>query len=162
VTPAPEAITFPTLLPFPAPTLRAYVQETVIAEKLSALVALDLNNSRMKDFFDLWTLAKRFSFDGKRLGESVSATFARRGMTLPTDTPVGLSKAFSGSPTKQAQWRAFLKQSVSPPHQDLPLEEVISFLADFLLPMLHALISGEDLTGIWPPGGPWHKAAEAT
>lgn len=160
VTPPPEVITFPTLLEFPAPSLRAYAQETVIAEKLSALVSLDLDNSRMKDFFDLWTLAQRFPFDGARLSEAISATFARRGMSIPADAPTGLSEVFSGSPAKQIQWRAFLQQSVLPPQQALPLDEVVSFLGLFLLPVLRALSAGEIMTGTWPAGGPWRQDQE--
>jgi predicted nucleotidyltransferase component of viral defense system len=58
VTPAPQEIQFPVLLNYPAPVLRAYPQETVIAEKLQAMVVLGVANSRMKDFFDVWTMAQ--------------------------------------------------------------------------------------------------------
>lgn len=162
VMPAPTVITYPTLLEFPAPSLRAYAQETVIAEKLSALVALDMDNSRMKDFFDLWTLAKRFSFEGKSLGAAISATFERRGMSIPASTPVGLTEVFSGNPTKQTQWRAFLRQSVSLPQQALMLEEVISLLAIFLLPVMNALSADGIMPGTWSPNGPWQNDEEAT
>lgn len=56
VTPEPVAASFPTLLDFPAPQLRAYPIYTVIAEKLEAAVKLKEANSRMKDFFGLWFL----------------------------------------------------------------------------------------------------------
>jgi hypothetical protein len=157
VTPVPTVIRFPTLLEFPAPSLRAYAQETVIAEKLSALVALGLDNSRLKDFFDLWTLAQHFPFDGERLGEAISATFARREMSLPVGTPVGLSEVFSSNAAKQTQWRTFLQQSASPPRQTLALDEVIAFIGTFLLPVLSTLSSSGTRTGMWPPGGPWQN-----
>lgn len=55
VTPAPEPVEYPTILPeLPAPRLRAYPRETVVAEKLEALVTLGIANSRMKDYFDLY------------------------------------------------------------------------------------------------------------
>ncbi len=38
--PAPETIDFPTILDFPAPRLRGYRRETVVAEKLHAMVFL--------------------------------------------------------------------------------------------------------------------------
>ncbi|MGH9753997.1 MAG: nucleotidyl transferase AbiEii/AbiGii toxin family protein, partial [Blastocatellia bacterium] len=56
VTPAPQEISFPTMLDFPAPSLRAYRPETVIAEKFHAMVDLGLRNTRMKDFYDIWKL----------------------------------------------------------------------------------------------------------
>lgn len=56
VTPQPSKITFPVALDFPAPVLRAYPKESVVAEKLQAMVVLGIANSRMKDFYDLWYL----------------------------------------------------------------------------------------------------------
>ena len=53
VTPAPQEISYPTLLEFPAPQLRAYPIYTVVAEKFQALVLLGIANSRMKDFYDI-------------------------------------------------------------------------------------------------------------
>ena len=46
VTPAPQDITFPTLLPFPPPRIWAYPKETVVAEKYEAMVSLGMSNSR--------------------------------------------------------------------------------------------------------------------
>jgi len=45
-----------------------YPKETVIAEKLEALTAIGLLNSRMKDFYDLALLSRMYPFDGERLG----------------------------------------------------------------------------------------------
>jgi hypothetical protein len=63
------------LLNFPAPVLRAYPRETVVAEKLEALTALGLLNRRMKDFCDLALLSRIYQFGGQCLSEAVSATF---------------------------------------------------------------------------------------
>ena len=35
-----------------------YPPEVVIAEKVHAMVVLDIRNTRMKDFYDLWYLAE--------------------------------------------------------------------------------------------------------
>ena len=78
VTPAAVEIEYPTLLEFPAPVLRAYPKETVIAEKLEALTMLGMLNSRMKDYFDLWALSRLYSFEGPILVNAIKATFARR------------------------------------------------------------------------------------
>jgi predicted nucleotidyltransferase component of viral defense system len=58
VTPEPQIIEFPTLLPGPAPRVHAYPPEAVVAEKLHAMVNLGMTNSRMKDFFDIWFLSR--------------------------------------------------------------------------------------------------------
>ena len=155
VAPEPAMVEFPTLLAFAPPRLRAYAPETVIAEKLSALVALDLDNTRLKDFFDLWFLARSFAFDGPQLAHAIAATFARRAQPLPQDTPAGLTSAFSGSPTKQAQWQAFVRQNVSTSLQTLILPEVVAAIAAFLLPILEALRENAPFAKRWEAGGPW-------
>lgn len=75
ITPSPKEIEYPTLLDFPAPVIRAYPKETVVAEKLEALTALGLLNSRMKDYFDLALLSRAYAFDGALLAEAIIATF---------------------------------------------------------------------------------------
>ena len=55
----PEEIEFPTLLDMPKPVLRAYTKETALAEKFEAMVSLGERNTRMKDYFDVWLLARR-------------------------------------------------------------------------------------------------------
>jgi hypothetical protein len=62
ITPAPVDVEYPTLLAFPAAKMRAYPQESVVAEKFEALIKLGMANSRMKDFYDLWVMSERFEF----------------------------------------------------------------------------------------------------
>ncbi|WP_347336884.1 nucleotidyl transferase AbiEii/AbiGii toxin family protein [Bradyrhizobium brasilense] len=54
VEPGLQEMDLPVLLDFPAPHLRAYARETVIAEKFQALVMLGRANSRMKDLYESW------------------------------------------------------------------------------------------------------------
>ena len=61
VTPGPSEVQYPVLLDHPAPKLKAYPSETVVAEKFEAMVALDLANSRMKDFYDLLAMSRLFT-----------------------------------------------------------------------------------------------------
>jgi hypothetical protein len=58
--PASEELEYPMLLKFAVPKLHAYSKESVVAEKFEAMVKLGVANSRMKDFYDLWVLARRF------------------------------------------------------------------------------------------------------
>lgn len=112
VTPGPLEIEFPTLLSDqPAPRLRAYPPATVVAEKLEAIVSLGMTNSRMKDYFDLCTLAREGALDAGLLGEAIAATFARRETPLPSGVPLGLSDEFARDAIKQAQWKAFLAKN---------------------------------------------------
>jgi hypothetical protein len=48
-----EEAAYPTLLDdLPPPRLLVYPRETVVAEKLEAIVSFGMANSRMKDYFD--------------------------------------------------------------------------------------------------------------
>src|SRR3979411_265842 len=71
ITPAPVEIYYPTLLDAPAPHLRAYPVETVVAEKFEAMVTLGMANSRLKDFYDLWLISQTFEFRRSVLVDAV-------------------------------------------------------------------------------------------
>ena len=78
VTPGSERIVFPVMLDAPAPELNAYPKETVFAEKFHAMVHRGLDNSRMKDFYDLIVMLRIFSWNEAILLEAIRKTFARR------------------------------------------------------------------------------------
>lgn len=112
VTPAPQRISYPVLLDgLPAPQLRSYPKHTVVAEKLHAICLLGMANTRMKDYFDLWVLMAEDAPDPGELRCAITATFARRGLTLPVGPPTGLSDGFARDDAKQRQWTAFLHKN---------------------------------------------------
>ena len=131
--PRPPTVEVTSLLDLPAPRMRAYARETVVAEKLEALVVLGLMTSRMKDLYDLDLLRRRFTFDDT-LVHAVRATFNRRATLIPKALPVGLSDAFAADEVKQTQWRAFLRKAGA--EQDLDLGEVVAGLRGWLWPVL--------------------------
>ena len=154
VTPVAQELEFPPLLTSEGPRLQAYPKETVVAEKLQAIVALGRANSRMKDFYDLHTLSQLFEFDGQTLTKAITATFERRGMAIPSDRPTGLSMSFADDGEKQKQWGAFLRREpllVEPPD----LSTTIAQIADFVLPPLNPTAFGATFGRRWPAGGPW-------
>jgi len=111
VVPSATWLDYPSLLDLPRPRLRAYCAETVIAEKLHAIVALGSRNSRMKDYFDLQALAREGSLNASAVAEAIAATFERRKTPLPDTWPQGLSDEFASDATKRTQWRAFLEKN---------------------------------------------------
>ena len=133
--PGAELLDYPVLLDQPAPKLRAYARETVIAEKFQAIVLLGRANSRMKDFYDIWLLAQNFTFEDDRLARAIRATFDRRRTDIPAALPDGLSVDFARDPAKIAQWEAF-KQDLGA--DSGTLESVCAALADFLGPHAQA------------------------
>jgi predicted nucleotidyltransferase component of viral defense system len=128
--PGIKEIDYPVLLDFPAPKLRSYQPETVIAEKFEAIVKLGQANSRMKDFYDIWMLSRAYEFKGDALARAIAATFARRKTDIPTERPIGLTKAFADDPAKQQQWKSFADTIGA---ELPPLNEIIEELAAFLM-----------------------------
>lgn len=134
VTPAPVDVELPTLLhDSPAPRLRAYPRETVVAEKLEAITSLGIANSRMKDFFDLRALLREGALDDETLARAIAATFQRRGTRLPERLPLGLTSEFALDALKQKQWRAFLeKNRIEAPALEAVIEEIAAVLSESL------------------------------
>lgn len=128
--------------------LATYPMETVVAEKLEAAVSLGINNSRMKDFYDLHWLQSRINFDGKDLTEAVTNTFARRSTVIPGTIPLPFTEEFSSDAQKIVQWSAFLRKGRLR-HLELPV--VLSDLAAFLLPVLQIQVSDQ----VWTPPDKW-------
>ena len=95
ITPEPQWLDYPSLLEFPGARLRAYVPESFVAEKLHAMVVLGARNSRMRGFFDVYSLATRRSFDGDRLVDAIAATFERRKTSIPESSPIALTRGFA-------------------------------------------------------------------
>lgn len=129
--PGLEELDYPVLLDSPAPHLRAYARETVIAEKFQAMVLLGRVNSRMKDFYDIWLLAKTHPFEDDRLASAIAATFERRRTAIPADIPDAPTQGFASDPTKQQQWSAFVR---SLEDNVPPLTEIVAEIAKFLMP----------------------------
>ncbi len=155
ITPGPVKLEYPTLLDFPAPKLQAYPRETMVAEKFHALVRLGLTNSRMKDFNDLWTLARHFPFDGRLLARALEATFRRQKTEIPAADPLPLTAEFAES--RAGQWRTFLRKNALET-EGATLERVTGDLQQFLLPPARALAAKTNFALVWPARGPWKSA----
>lgn len=115
VEPGLEEAELPVLLDQPAPRLRAYTRETVMAEKFQAMVALGRANTRLKDFYDVWVLSRTFAFDTVRLARAIHATFRRRGTPLPAIRPDVFSADFAADPSRRQQWAAFVDDLAAEP-----------------------------------------------
>ncbi len=144
-TPEPASINFPVLLDFPIPKILAYQKETVIAEKFQAMVDLGIANSRMKDFFDIWTFASQFEFDGNTLAKAIKATFGRRETQIPTEYPIALTGEFWNDSSKQKQWNAFANKL----DLDLSLEDATSLIARFVLPCTMSIRENQPFDSQW-------------
>lgn len=108
ITLQPKKTVFPALLEQDAPELRMYPPETVVAEKLEAMVRLGIAKSRMKDYYDLLAIFRMHTPDGALLAQAIAATFRRRRTPLPEVLPTGLSERFALDHVAQRRWSEFL------------------------------------------------------
>lgn len=156
VTPGVDEISYPVILDFPSPILNTYPRETVVAEKFQAMVMLGIANSRMKDFFDIWRLARTYEFSGLTLTAALQATFKRRQTPLPAQPPLAFTTEFSQDRQKMTQWSAFLRKGRLLV-DGMSLLEVAATLSDFLMPPTNAVLSATTFDRVWE-GGAWAPA----
>ncbi len=141
VKPAPLTITYPALLePMESPKLMAYTVESVVAEKFHAMVELAEVNSRMKDFFDIFTLFSNNMVNRSELQLAVGETFKRRKTNLHPN-PVVFTSQFWYDTRRLAMWKAFLKRiNYGVP---LPFDNVMALIKLELEPVYNTLILQE-------------------
>jgi len=108
----------------------------------------------MKDFFDIWIMAREFPFDGSRLSDAIRATFQRRRTPVPAAPSMALTADFGEDITKGQQWQAFATRSGT--INSVPtLALVVEDLARFLMPPSQAIAGGKEFSERWDAGGPW-------
>lgn len=154
ITPFPEDIEYPTLFEAPPPKLKAYPRYTLVAEKLEAMIQLDLANSRMKDFYDICLLSRLFTFDGEILGEAIKNTFSRRETALPIGLPFAFTSDFFEDQQKKVQWDAFLRKAKPNVHLE-SLSMVTGEISIFLQPVIESLQSNSVFQKDWLPEKGW-------
>ena len=136
VTPHPVRLDYPLLLEgLPEPNILAYSTETVIAEKMHAIIDLADQSSRMKDYYDIYHLLTSFEYDSVVLQEAVNRTFENRHMSFSQDT-MFFRKDFPDTPQMQVRWTAFLRKTTI--KSSLSFSEVALRLQEALKPYWEA------------------------
>ncbi len=136
VTPHPVLLDYPLLLEgLPEASILAYSTETVIAEKMHAIIDLADQSSRMKDYYDLYHILTSFKYDKAILQDAINRTFENRHTSYNADT-MFFRKDFPDHPQMQIRWIAFLKKSTI--KSSLPFSEVAHRLQNALKPYWEA------------------------
>ncbi len=145
VYPQSVSMEYPTLLEQPAPIIRAYSKESVIAEKFEAIVSLGKANSRMKDFYDLYALIHSFDFDRMTIAEAIQETFSNR--HTPLDDIIAFHSDFAMDANRKKMWKAFIDgKNIS---LNIELEDVIPVIMNFLTPLVSRIRNQTVETGRW-------------
>ena len=126
---------FPVVLSDESPRVYAYSLSSSVAEKFEAIVSLAYDNSRFKDYYDIYVLAQKYDFDGAELSEALKETFANRHTSF--DEIVAFEDGFADEPLRQSRWNSFVKKKK--PLIKVTLEETIEEIQAFLLPVVEAI-----------------------
>jgi len=134
IVPQPAQLDYPLLIEgLPAVNVEAYSLETVVAEKFQTMIDRGTINSRMKDFFDVYSILKAGKVDEALLKEAVIEVFANRGTELDADNVV-FTDDFAQDGMRQTMWKAYLKRIKY--KDELPFTEVMSVIRERLQLMM--------------------------
>ena len=134
IVPEPVNLDYPLLLEdLPEVNVAAYSLETVVAEKFQTMIDRGTINSRMKDFFDVYTILKSGKVDSGMLKEAVVEVFENRGTKADPDSVV-FSDGFAQDQMRQTMWKAYLKKIKY--KEELPFEDVMAVVREVLRPMM--------------------------
>jgi len=156
IIPRANMMEFPTLLEGEPPKLKAYSIESIVSEKFEAMVKLAMANSRMKDFYDVYSLSLKYNFQGGRLKKAIESTFKRRKTPLPDD-PIVFRSDFHKDKGRQRQWVAFLRKSrLYDVNQNF--DQIMGRITDFLRPIVASIKDKSRMDKLWDPtSGRWKK-----
>lgn len=146
IVPRAEQRTIHTQLPdFEAPVIMTYSLESTIAEKFDAILQRFELTGRMKDFYDIYYLARTFDFDGAKLQTAISRTLERRGTPYEKDSfkrVVSLAEDVD----MQKRWKYFLKTIKD---DTLEFSVVIEGIQKFLEPVFDVIVNEEEWLCFW-------------
>lgn len=146
IVPEAEQRTIHTQLPdFEAPVIKTYSLESTIAEKLDAILQRFELTSRMKDFYDIYYLARSFDFEGNRLQSAIYETLQRRGTPYGQES-FGRIAALAENVDIQRRWNYFLKNIKE---DSLELATVIEEIQIFLEPVFETVLDKQDYFLTW-------------
>lgn len=153
IVPKQEKRKIPTQLDdFIAPTVSTYSIETMVAEKIDAILSLMEFSSRMKDYYDIYYLANKFDFDGKVLNEALRKTFSNRGHNF-TEEQFNQVMCFDDDAAMQKKWKAFVRK-IDTKTDDY--STVLKTIKAFLTKPFRTSVGDKEFTGKWSAvNGEW-------
>ena len=153
IIPKAEQREIQTQLPgFDRPVIKTYSLESTIAEKFDAILQRFELTGRMKDFYDIYYLSRRFDFDGEKLQTAVFETLQCRGTPYEWDSFQRVV-ALAGNEDMQKRWKYFLK---SIKDNTLDFSAVIDRIQFFLEPVFNAIVNEEEWQKSWAPETGWN------
>lgn len=146
IVPKAEERRINTQLPdFEKPVIKTYSLESTIAEKFDAILQRFELTGRMKDFYDIYYLARTFDFEGAKLRAAIFETLKKRETPYDRDSFKRIL-ALSEDEDMQKRWRYFLKNIKD---DTLEFEVVIAEIQTFLEPVFMHLVNDKGYDYNW-------------
>lgn len=146
IVPKAEQRTINTQLPgFESPVIQTYSLESTIAEKFDAILQRYELTGRMKDFYDIYYLARTFDFDGAKLQAAIFETLQKRGTPYNRDSFKRVV-ALAEDEDMQKRWKYFLK---SIKDGSLEFSVVMDEIQAFLEPVFQAILDKAEWKKSW-------------
>ena len=121
------------------------MQVGIFSEKFEAIVSLGYDNSRFKDFYDLYVLSNQYDLNGHELLEAVKETFSHRKTGL--NDIVAFDDGFADDTLRQTRWNAFIKRKKA--MLPISLEDTIDAMKQLLQPIIVAIQTDSDFSKTW-------------
>lgn len=146
IVPKAEERKINTQLPdFEKPVIKTYSLESTIAEKFDAILQRFELTGRMKDFYDIYYLARTFDFEGTKLRAAIFETLKKRETPYDRDSFKRIL-ALSEDEDMQKRWRYFLKNIKD---DTLEFAVVIAEIQTFLEPVFTHLVNDKGYDYNW-------------
>jgi len=117
----------------------------VIAEKFEAMLSLSVINSRMKDFYDIFTLSKSQSFEGETLSQAIAATLKNRGTVIEEDHLI-FDDDFAQDESRNRLWQGYLRKIGK---ESINFNLVMGRIKRFLEPVYISILENREFIGKW-------------
>lgn len=154
IVPKAEERKINTQLPdFEKPVIKTYSLESTIAEKFDAILQRFELTGRMKDFYDIYYLARTFDFEGAKLRAAIFETLKKRETPYDRDSFKRIL-ALSEDEDMQKRWRYFLKNIKD---DTLEFAVVIKEMQKFLEPVFDAIVDEEEWKKNWTFKQKWNR-----
>lgn len=138
---------------FEKPVIKTYSLESTIAEKFDAILQRFELTGRMKDFYDIYYLARTFDFEGAKLRAAIFETLKKRETPYDRDSFKRIL-ALSEDEDMQKRWRYFLKNIKD---DTLEFAVVIKEMQKFLEPVFDAIVDEEEWKKNWTFKQKWNR-----
>ena len=135
---------YPVILDDDNPIIYAYSIYSCIAEKFEAIVSLGYDNSRLKDFYDIYVIVSSFDLNGNELFNAIKETFGHRNTKF--DEIVIFENDFLDD-IRIKRWNSFIKKKKA--MMELSLEDTINLINKLMIPIVNALTNDEEFNKYW-------------